>query len=481
MVALRLSVPLADGRRPRSAGRGVVQTLLGALAGAVANIAVLALAVRELGPSPVGQYALLLGAAGVVGVLESALTTMTAQRVAGRQGDLAHQRAPGRAARCAGAFLLVLTTTTVGALVASGAGWETALGMVGGVGAATAVLLGTAGSVGRAQVADRFAVLGSAAAAGAVARVAVVVVLLPHWGAGSLGAGAVAAALVARMPVVAVTSGAGPRHNRVPVWTTLRQSRSLLALGVSGQLLALSDLLAISALRGSAATGLYRLGAAAPMAAGGLLLRAFEALLPRLAAYEDAEQQRLVRQVGPVLAVTAGLGFGALAGVAEPVSRLLIGQQSEVAATVVVVLSVVYVLDSAVHLPVLLAVARGDQSRLARLVPPEIAINLLATVGLVMLMGPAGAAVGTLVTTALLDLVLFPFSSARGSTPLRALWTHGFLPAGMSWVLGATLGVTIAGSGLSDVAAVMSAAGGVTVLWVGATLVLQRGRGAPPT
>lgn len=478
MVALRQPALPATGRRARSAARGVVQTLLGASAGAVANIVVLALAVRELGPGPVGQYALALGAAGVVGVLEGALTTMTAQRVAGRRGDIAHQHAPGAAARFVGVLLLVLTSCAVGGLLAYGARPATALGLVGGVGAATALLLGTAGSVGRAQAADRFGVLGCATAAGAVARVSAVVVLLPHWGVGALGVGALASALVSRMPVVAVTSGAGTSARRGSVRATLGQSRSLLALGVSGQLLALSDLVVIGALRGAAATGLYRLGAAVPMAAGGLLLRAFEAVLPRLAAYEEAEQQRLVQRMGPALAATAGLGFGALAGVAEPVARLLLGQDSAVAAVVVVVLSAVYVLDSAVHLPVLLAVARGDQARLARLVPAELTINLVSTVGLVLLVGPVGAAVGTLLTTAVLDLVLFPLSPARGGTPVRTLWTHGFLPAGGAMLLGAAIGLTVAGSGTGDVTAVMGAAGIVTVLWLGAaaSLVVRRGR-----
>lgn len=455
---------------------GIVLSLLGASSVALANLVVLALAVRDLGPGPVGQYALVLAIAGVLGVLEATLTVMATQRMSAPLGEPGHRAAPARAARVAGLVLLGVSTAVAALFAVGGAGGPVAIGLVGGVGAAYAVTLGTAGSLGRAQAAERFGVIGAAALASAVVRVGAVVLLMPHWGLGALGASALLSALVARAPLVPRTDpDAGGVHSEVPVGRTLRESWALLTLGISEQVLLLIDLVVISLLRGTAATGLYRLGAAAPMAAGSLLLRAFEALLPRLASTDDAAQQRLARRAGAALAATGGLAFGALAGLGGPVARLLVGEQSDVAAAVVSVLAVVFVLACAVHVPFLVTKARGEQHHLARLVPAECAMNLLLTVCLVSLLGTEGAALGTLATRLVLYLVLFPRSPARGSTPVRTLWTHGFLPAGGSAATGLAVASLVSSSVADDVTRIVVSGAAVSAIWgIGVVIALRK-------
>ena len=430
-------------------GRGVGWTYLGLALTGGSTFFLAAWSVRRVGTAQYGLFALVTSLAGLLAVFDYALG-LTVQRAGARAGDdsssaAGEHRDAVHAAHGAYA-VLGLAGLVVAALAAVAAGLlgpgETpyVVQTVALLGGAAALQLGTAALPAVAVACRRFALRTGATAAGVGVRVAVALVTVGRFGVAGLALAHLVGVVAERLVLADVV----PR--RIP-WFRLRPSAPaggalrgvlayagpLLLISMSGQLFAVSDLVAVGVLVGASAVGVYQVAALLPLYLAAVLVVGYNVAFPALAASDDpAGQERATAFLTRLFGYVGGTGLAVVALLRADVVVVLLGHRQELAEDVLLALCAMSLANLLVHGLASLLIARGRQLLMARAVAVELPVNILLTVALVVRFGAVGAAVATLITTMLMDFVILPVVS-RGEFARGALTTtvrDGVGPAG---------------------------------------------------
>jgi O-antigen/teichoic acid export membrane protein len=286
------------------------------------------------------------------------------------------------------------------------------------LGAAALVVMATTGEEAVSISDRRFRRLCGCDIGGAVVSLSLVVVLAPAAGILGLALARLAASLVDRVPLRLL---ARRDHRwlagRMPVgWTwqqagrrLLTRSGPLLAVGLTMQLVVVTDNLVVGGLVGLSAVGAYRIAVALPTQVASFIFRGYDVVLPQLARSSSARAQLdATRFLTRVSCFAGSTILVAMACEAGPLVRLLSGSHSSLAVHVLAVFAAVWTVNLAVHGYVIYLVAREQQSLVTRLVVIEAGCNAVLTVGFVVWFGAIGAAVATLVAVAVSNAVVLP-------------------------------------------------------------------------
>ncbi len=468
----------------RGFARGVGWTYLGVLATGVGLIFLTGWSVRRVGLEQYGAWALIVSLTNLLAVFDYGLgmsvTHGAARATASWLSD--EERAAGRelctvghsAYALLGGAALVLTAVVTGVVRLTGLrGVSGAAATVALLGVASAVTVGTAALPSLAVGCERFALRAGASVAGVVARVVVVMVTITHMGIAGLALGQLVGIVVERGAIAAKLRRVEPwfrlrpvRPERRAVRRSMSFAMPLLVLNASGQLFALSDLLSVGVLVGSAAVALYQVGALLPLHLKGLIFVGYNVAYPAVAGSADAKaQERATALLTRIVSFVAAVAFATCIVLRGDVVELLSGRTSALSETVLVLLCVAGLLDVGVHGPASLLVARGRQKLMARAVALEIPLNLVLSVGLVVAFGATGAAWATLATVLVMDLLVFPrVSRGQFAQPATVLLLRNCIaPAlfGASLALGVAAATAGVGSSAIRVAATAVGAAGL--------------------
>jgi len=407
--------------------------------------------VRRIGTAQYGLFALVTALAALLAVFDYALG-LTVQRAGARvdqraAGDPAERRENLDAVRAShGAYALLglagmLLTAVVGATVAilGTAGRPFLLQTVALVGVATSVQLGSAALPAVVLACRRYSLRSGATVAGVAVRVSVALLTVDHVGVAGLALAQLLGVLVERAVLAQLV------RRRIP-WFALRPSvpdgaalrrvtayaLPLLLINVSGQLFAVSDLVAVGALVGASAVGVYQVSSLVPLYLAGVLIVGYNVVFPALAGSDDAASQEYATAfLTRVLSYVGAIGLGLIALRRGDVLDLLLGGPNDLAEDVLLALSAVSLANLLVHGQASLLIARGRQRLMAWAVVIELPVNVVLTVVLVIRYGAVGAAVGTLGTAVLMDFVILPLISRGefGSSSLAITVRNGMVPA----------------------------------------------------
>lgn len=430
-------------------GRGVGWTYLGLLLTGGSTFFLAAWTVRRVGTAQYGLFALATSLTGLLTVFDYALG-LTVQRAGARAGQDDEHRDLVRAAHGAYVLLglagmaLTLAVSLAAALVDPTA-TPYLVQTVALLGVATSVQLGTAALPAVALASRRFALRSGATISGVATRVVVAVVLVGRIGVAGLALAQLLGVVVERLvllQLVARRIAWFDARPSVPGRAALRGvtgfALPLLLINVSGQLFAVSDLVAVGALVGASAVGVYQVSSLFPLYALSVLLIGYNVVFPTLAGTDDAVgQEAATAFLTRVFSYAGGTALTLVALLRSDVVSLLLGRRDGVAEDVLLVLCAVGVTNLLVHGLSALLIARGRQRLMSRAVAVELPVNLVLTVALVVALGAVGAALGTLATAALMDFVILPVVS-RGEFARPALATtgrDGAIPAALGAVV----------------------------------------------
>ena len=443
----------------RGVGTDVAWTYVSVLSVGVTSLLVPALALRSVGASGYGLYALVAAAASLVIPIDVGLS-LGVSRAAARQATMAsgaareaeRQHVVAAQSIYAGAALAAMAATLVGAAAVLLGGWGAAGQSPAGVavlvallGANVAVVLATSASNGMVVGLRRFRTVGGAAVVGAAVTCGVLPWAMEAFSIPGVGLAVLVGTVVSRGLLV-------DRARRFAPWMTFRMPRRhddrvrevakvagpLIAIGIGGQIVAATDVFVISLLGSSASVGLYRAASLVPSQIINLIFRGYDASFPALAQEQDPRRQEDATRVLTKLAsVAAGVALGGAAWLSADLVRVVAGQDSHLGSAVLRIFAAVWCVNAAAHGLALMLIARVQQRVFAPLVIGESVMNLAASLVLVWLMGPIGAAWATLVTITASNLIVLPIVTRKhlaGST-FSLVLVHGFLFA----VLGAVV------------------------------------------
>jgi O-antigen/teichoic acid export membrane protein len=430
-------------------GRNALWRYIALGAMAAEGIAVAAVALRHLGTSGYGAFALAAATIGLLATIDFGLALSVMRSVAkdndqfpenereAARRDVAVAHATyvlfGAAALVATAFVVwLLPNLTRSEGIGLGQDRLTILL----VGASIGIYLATAVFDGIPSGRSRFSVIAAASSAGAVANVVFVVATIGHLHLVALGAGQLIGTIVTR----AIGGAWILRHE---TWFHFRPTRArrsdlrrvamftlpLLVLSVGGQLIVATDLLVIGALSTAAAVALYRVGSLGPNQLVSLVYAGFDATFPSLSASSSKEEQEnAVAFLTRVACYGAGIGFGTLVMLRVDIVGLVVGHSNHLATTVLIVFSGVWLANVPVHGLALLLIARGRQSSFIPLVAAEAGVNFALTIGFVFAFGPVGAAFATLVAIVISNDIVLPFLVRHEFrlSPHLIVWRDGF-------------------------------------------------------
>jgi O-antigen/teichoic acid export membrane protein len=451
------------------------------------SLAIYALAFRHLPGTDVGAFALTAATVGLVQILDPAagyvMSRVVAERDVGRTAD--EQVLPDVRAGLNTVAYGLAGVTGLGVVLALVLGIP-ALGpprlmMVAGVALAACVQLASAALPATALGLGDYRGLCEASALTAAVTLTLAWLLLPPTGVAALGIALVAGQVSGRgllfvrlrhdsrsMPASARPLGLAA------VGELWRHSCAIYLSSLAAQLLAVSDLWTVGALRGVGSTAAYRGGSMIPTQASSLFYRVYDVLYPRLPRMrEAASQERAIALASRVFCAGAGCMFTALFLERGPFTHLLVGSTDPLTEHVFALFCAIWLVNVPVHGLALLLISRGKARVMTPVVLVEAAANIAVSIVLVVLVGPIGAAIGTLATMAVSNLIVMPWIIGRLiSGAFRMTWLGAgccLLGVGVGATLQtpAALGLhgllgsaTVAGAGLvSVVAAVWVAAG----------------------
>jgi|GEM_PF-2198805 len=430
-------------------GRGVGWTYLTLLLTGGSTFFLAAWSVRRVGTAQYGLFALVTSLTGLLTIFDYALG-LTVQRAGARAdsgGDTpeaAEDRATVGSAH--GTYVLlglagVVVTTIVSAVLGLAGPPDTPYVMqtVALLGVATSLQLGTAALPAVALASRRFALRSGAAVLGVVVRVAVALIFIGRFGVAGLALAQLAGVVCERFVLVRLVRRRIPwfvARPTVPDRQALRKvtgyALPLLVISTSAQLFTVSDLVAVSALVGVAAVGVYQVSSLVPLYLVGILATGYNVVFPALAASDDpAGQEQTTAFLTRVFSYIGATALALVALLRADVIEILLGRRDGVAEDVLTVLCAMAVTNLMVHGLASLLIARGRQRLMATAVAIELPLNLVLTVVLVVAFGVVGAAVGTLVTAAIMDFVILPIVSRGefGVSALRITVRHGVVPS----------------------------------------------------
>jgi O-antigen/teichoic acid export membrane protein len=444
-------------------------TYVAAGASAVTNVALLGFSLRRLSVAEFGTYAVLSTFALLLNAFDFALSTTAVRAAATAATTRDHDERSSsletiRAVHACNVGLAVgvLASTIAGCTIAALAHAPRLAVLIGLLGLATSLGTGTAVLLGVATGARRFRQLALATIAGLMVSTLVTVLLIGRFGVAILGAAELGRVVASRgvigrwvRPLGRLALPSRPSLGSLraiarPVW-------SLLAISVSGLAISSTDVLLLGAMSGSAAAGAYRIGSLLPAQATGLLFRGYDAAFPLLAGERDpALQTQVTRLLTRLFSVAAAAGLGAVALHADLVVRALSGTSEALSRRALIAFCIVWSVNVVIHGPALHLLSRGGQALLARVVLAELAVNVLLTITLVIVLGPIGAAVASLVAVTASNLVVAPavMRRALGAEVGRTVWYTGLaalLAGAGSAAAGRLAGAMLAGPAASVV------------------------------
>lgn len=475
-------------------GRGVGWIYLSLLLTGGSTFFLAAWSVRRVGTAQYGLFALVTSVAALLTIFDYALG-LTVQRAGARANGPAgdENRATVHAAH--GAYVLLgLAGMVVSGVVCAVA---TLLGPTGRpylvptvalLGAAASLQLATAALPAVALAGRRFSLRSGATVVGVAVRVAVAVAAIGRFGVAGLALAQLVGVVVERVVL------AGLVHRRI-AWFVLRptvpdrralhdvtgSALPLLLISMSGQLFAVSDLVAVGALVGAAAVGVYQVSSLVPLYVAAVLVVGYNVVFPSLAGSDDAAgQEQATAFLTRLFSYVGGIGLALVALLRRDVIALLLGESNDVAEDVLLVLCAMCLANLMVHGLASLLVARGRQQLMARAVAIELPVNIVLTVAFVVSFGAVGAAIGTLVTAVLMNFAILPLVSQGefGRSALRITVGDGLLPAGIGVVV-ALIAAQAAGLTASPALGLLLAglAAAVAGAGIGIALLGRSGRG----
>ena len=411
----------------------------------VANLLIVAYLFRSVGPAGFASWATVVAALGLLTILDAGLTATTARHAA---RALAGDREGLRLVRAAytayaGLALIVLAVGSLAApaipaiLGTSGDAARTAILVCVVLAADLAVVTGSAGWLGTLRGARRFDLVFAANALQVAVAFPATLLLVPTLGlAGAAVAqlgGRLVGRVVAGLAVARVVPGLALRPGSVAgsdARTLGLFALPVLAIAVSTQLGVGIDPIIVAIAAGPAAVGLFAAGAALVRYAGFLLFPIVSVLLPSFAALgysRPTEVAGVVLRCVRMAATIGAIAFGSLAVSATPILDLWIGRADDLSRDVLVLYALAHIawVPSQVLIVALIAAGRHAPAGLALLA--DAVLNVVLSVMLVVIVGPIGVALSTLLMLLAVHGVAIP---AIASTRL------GLEPAALARSLG---------------------------------------------
>jgi len=188
----------------------------------------------------------------------------------------------------------------------------------------------------------------------------------------------------------------------------------------------------IGALGTAAQVALYRIGTLGPTSLIVAIWTGFDTTFPSLSSVDKARADTQEADVAFLTRVTcyaAGLSLGAMAMLRDDIVTVVLGHQSRLAVTVLVVFCIVWATNCPIHGICILLIARGRQRAFVPYLIGELLLNMLLTVLLVIALGPIGAALATLFTVFVSNTVVMPFAirNELQISCFRLVWCDGLL------------------------------------------------------
>jgi O-antigen/teichoic acid export membrane protein len=481
-------------------GRGIAWRYACQGVSAAGGLFLVGFAFRKLGATTYGAYALVVTVLGLLGTVDYGFN-MSVVRAAARDNpsfpvqETAQARRDVQVASSAygvmGAIALLISVVSIPVLVAvkpRSVGNTYALPLtVGLVGLSVGLSLATSAYTGLPTGRQQFHVPAIAGILGVIANIAVVVPTLGMLGLPSLGLGLLANALVsATFPAIWLKMRE-PWFHLLPGrarWTEVRRVGSfaipLLVISVYGQVIAATDLVVVGAVATAAAVAFYKVGNLAPGQTVSWLFNGYDTIFPSLAGTQDqGGQEEATLFLTRVASYVAGSSFCAMVLLRADVVTVLVGSQSTLAEEVLMVFCGVWIINIPVHGLMLLLIARGRQGVFIPLVAAEAIANLALTVVFALVIGPIGAALATLVTIVVTNVIVLPILVRKEIASMTS-WRiagNGFACGGIGGAVAAaaTLPVLVLGVGWARLAAGLSVAGAASIL-VGLVLLGRSGR-----
>ncbi len=410
-------------------GRGIAWRYAGQAVSAVGGLFLVAFAFRRLGASTYGGYALVVTVLGLLGTVNYGFN-MSVVRAAASDNpsfspeETAQARRDVQVANSAygvmGGIAVLISVASIPALItvrSRNAGNTYALPItVGLVGLSVGLSLATSAYTGLPTGRRQFHVPAIAGILGVTVNIAVVVAMLGWLGLPALGLGLVANALVNTVFPAAWLKLREPWFHLLPGrvrWTEVRRVGSfalpLLVISVYGQVIAATDLVVVGAVATAAAVAFYKVGHLAPTQAVSWLFNGYDTIFPYLAASRDkSDQEAATLFLTRIASYVTGSAFCTMALLRADVVTVLIGHRTVLAEEVFLVFCGVWLVNIPVHGLMLLLIARGRQSVFIPLVAAEAFANLALTVVFAIVLGPIGAALATLVTVVVTNVIVLP-------------------------------------------------------------------------
>ena len=471
--------------------RGVGWTYLSLFLTGGSTFFLAAWSVRRVGTAQYGLFALVTSVAALLTIFDYALG-LTVQRAGARVGggrrpaDADENRDTVHAAN--GAYVLLgvagLTVTAVACAVVGflrPAGRPYLVQTVALLGVATSLQLATAALPAVALACRKFSLRSGATVVGVAVRVTVALAAVGRFGVAGLALAQLLGVVVERLVLARLVQRSihwfALRPN-VPDRLALRKVSGyvlpLLLISMSGQLFAVSDLVAVGALVGAAAVGVYQVSSLVPLYVAAVLVVGYNVVFPSLAGSDDAAgQEQATVFLTRFFSYVGGIALALVAVLRRDVIDLLLGEPNALAQDVLLVLCAMSLANLMVHGLASLLIARGRQRLMARAVAIELPVNIVLTVGLVLAYGAVGAALGTLATAALMNFVILPVVSRDefGRGALGITLRHGVVPAAMGLSV-ALVAAQAARLVVSPVLGLLLAGLAAAVVGTGAGLVL---------
>jgi O-antigen/teichoic acid export membrane protein len=213
-----------------------------------------------------------------------------------------------------------------------------------------------------------------------------------------------------------------PRTRRVG--RTLREAVGIGGLSATSQITALIDVALIAGMIGTSASGVYRLAVLAPTQAIGIFFQGVDVVMPRLAYMkDDAERASLIGRVVLCATLIGAGGLTTLALLATQVIQVLAGRRLDGTNILVALLCLTWSLNIPAHVLAIASLATHRQARVARVSVVEAGIKIVLSILLVSRLGIVGAAIASLFTVGISNLVAVPMVLRRAAwmPPLRNL------------------------------------------------------------
>ncbi len=410
-------------------GRNALWQYANFIASALAGIFIVGFALRRLGTSAYGLFALAVAIIGILNTVDFGLQ-LAVIRATARDSDAfsASERAQARSdveaahfaygSAGAGAALvsavvgLVVFLTTGGLSAAEHLPAAIVL-----IGLSVGLSLGTSAYSGVLIGRRQFQVPSVGGVLGTIVELVLVVLTIDR-----LRLVALALGLLANVVVSQGYDALWLRRNEVwfrlmprpHPWKTVRRvavfAAMLIVVPLAGQVIPATDLAVVGAVATAGAVGLYQAGSVIPGGVIAFLFTGFDTVYPHLAGTGDsAGQEVAVKFLTRVAAFIGGAVFAAIILLRTDVVHVMLGRPSALAESVLIVFCAIWTANIPIHGPGLLLIARGRQRVFVPLIAAETIANLALTAPFAIWMGPIGAAVATLVTIAISNLFVFPY------------------------------------------------------------------------